>query len=71
MIRFTFYSFFLAQFNYFYYFSRTKNNNNPKHINPINPNVMITKYLQGATDFRFLRQCNVWRISPFLQSFSQ
>ena len=33
---------------------------------------MIIKHLQGgATDFCFLRQCNVWRVSPFLQSFSQ
>ena len=72
MIRFTFYSFFLAQFNYFYYLCRTKNNNNPKHINPTNLNIMIIKHLQGgATDFRFLRQCNVWRVSPFLLSFSQ
>ena len=32
---------------------------------------MIFKHLQGgATDFRFLRQCNVWRVSPFLQLFS-
>ena len=60
-----------AQFNYFYYLCRTKSNNNPKPIKPTNPNIMITKYLQGATDFLFLRQCNVWRVSPFLQSFSQ
>ena len=33
---------------------------------------MIIKHLQGgATDFSFLRQCNVWRDSPFLLSFSQ
>ena len=62
---------FFAQFNYFYYLCRTKSNNNPKHINPTNPNIMITKHLQGDTDFCFLRQCNVWRVPPFLQSFSQ
>ena len=39
---------FLAQFNYFYYLCRTKNNNNPKHINPTNPNIMIIKHLQGG-----------------------
>ena len=67
-----FLSIFFAQSNYFYYLCRTKNNNNPKPINPTNPNVMIIKHLQGgATDFCFLRQCNVWRVSPFLQSFSQ
>ena len=34
---------------------------------------MIIKHFTGggATDFCFLRQCNVWRVSPFLQSFSQ
>ena len=41
-------------------------------INPSNYNDMIFKHLQGgATDFRFLHQCNVWHVSPFLQSFSQ
>ena len=40
--------FFLAQFNYFYYLCRTKNINNPKPINPTNPNVMIIKHLQGG-----------------------
>ena len=49
-----------------------KRKQQPKHINPTNPKVMIIKHLQGgATDFRFLRQCNVWRVSTFLQSFSQ
>ena len=49
-----------------------KRKQQPKHINSTNPNIMIIKHLQGgATDFCFLRQCNVWRVSPFLQSFSQ
>ena len=43
-----FLSFFFAQSNYFYYLCRTKNNNNPKPINPTNPNVMIIKHLQGG-----------------------
>ena len=37
---------FFVQSNYFYYLCRTKNNNNPKPINPTNPNIMIIKYLQ-------------------------
>ena len=37
-----------AQFNYFYYLCRTKNNNNPKPINPTNPNIMIIKHLHGG-----------------------
>ena len=49
-----------------------KRKHQPKHTSPIIYNVMIIKHLQGgATDFCFLRQCNVWRVSPFLQSFSQ
>ena len=48
-----------------------KRKQQPKHINPTNPKVMIIKHLQGATDFLFLRQCNVWRVSPFLIYFSQ
>ena len=49
-----------------------KRKQQPKHINSTNPNIMIIKHFTGgATDFCFLRQCNVWRVSPFLQSFSQ
>ena len=48
----TFLYIFLAHFDYFYYLCRTKNNNNPKPINPTNPNIMIIKYLQG--DYRLL-----------------
>ena len=49
-----------------------KRKQQPKHINPTNPNIMIIKHLHGGvTNFCFLRQCNVWRVSPFLQSFSQ
>ena len=47
-----------------------KRKQQPKPINPTNPNVMIIKHLQGgATDFCFLRQCNVWRVSPFSSPF--
>ena len=49
-----------------------QNDNNHKYNNPPKSKFMITKHLQGgATDICFLRQCNVWRVSPFLQSFSQ
>ena len=47
MLPVTLFLYFLAQFDYFYYFCRTKRNNNPKPINPTNSNVMIIKYLQG------------------------
>ena len=48
-----------------------QNDNNLKYNNPPKSKFMITKHLQGATDICFLRQCNVWRVSPFLQYFSQ
>ena len=49
-----------------------QSNNNHKYNNPPKSKFMIIKHLQGgATDFCFLRQCNVWRVSPFLQYFSQ
>ena len=49
-----------------------KRKQQPKHTTPLIYNIMIIKHFQGgAIDFCFLRQCNVWRVSPFLQSFSQ
>ena len=39
---------FFARFNYFYYLCSTKNNNNPKHNNPIKSKIMIIKHLQGG-----------------------
>ena len=48
-----------------------KRKQQPKHTSPLIYNVMIIKHLQRTTDICFLRQCNVWRVSPFLQSFSQ
>ena len=48
-----------------------KRKQQPKHTSPLIYNVMIIKHLQRTTDICFLRQCNVWRVSPFLQSFAQ
>ena len=47
-----------------------KRKQQPKHISPLIYNIMIIKHLQGgAADFCFLRQCNVWRVSPFSSPF--
>ena len=48
-----------------------KRKQQPKHTSPLIYNIMIIKHLQGggATDFCFLRQCNVWRVSPFSSPF--
>ena len=46
-----------------------KRKQQPKHTTPLIYNIMIIKHLQGATDFCFLRQCNVWRVSPFSSPF--
>ena len=41
------YLIFLQIWKEFITFAR-QSNNNPKHINPINPNIMISKHLQGG-----------------------
>ena len=49
---------------------QTKNNNN---LTQIPSNLLRYDYQAftggGATDFCFLRQCNVWRVSPFSSPF--
>ena len=41
-----------------------KRKQQPKHTSPLIYNIMIIKHLQGgATDFCFLRQCNVARVA--------
>ena len=66
------YLIFFANMERIYYLCKIKQQQ-PKQTSPLIYNVMIIKHLQGGgtTDFCFLRQCNVWRVSPFLQSFSQ
>ena len=65
------YLIFFANMERIYYLCKIKQQQ-PKQTSPLIYNVMIIKHLQrGTTDFCFLRQCNVWRVSPFLQSFSQ
>ena len=64
------YLIFFVNMERIYYLCKIKQQQ-PKQTSPLIYNVMITKHLQGTTDFCFLRQCNVWRVSPFLQSFSQ
>ena len=64
------YLIFFANMERIYYLCEIKQQQ-PKHTSPLIYNVMIIKHLQRTTDICFLRQCNVWRVSPFLQSFSQ
>ena len=65
------YLIFFANMERIYYLCKIKQQQ-PKQTSPLIYNVMIIKHLQGGTtDFCFLRQCNVWRVSPFLLYFSQ
>ena len=64
------YLIFFANMERIYYLCKIKQQQ-PKQTSPLIYNVMIIKHLQEATNICFLRQCNVWRVSPFLQYFSQ